>query len=227
MSNVGVIHQLHGNFTQARENFLRSLQVSIELGDRYGAALAEINLGVLANMLGEPLKAMDRLLQALTTFQEIGSQRMEAEVLVNLALTHHYIGDQVQSIYCCKQAIAIDQSHHFLYIDSPAHLNLGRSFEAMEQIHSAKSEYQKVLDLQTEDSPANNAIIAQAGLARLAFRHGNLTEAGQIVDLPRLFSSEPTPDRMKLKSASPPIDPACRKRPARAILIERRMYCNK
>ncbi len=192
VSNVGVIHQLHGNFTQARENFLRSLQVSIELGDRYGAALAEINLGVLANMLGEPLKAMERLLQALTTFQEIGSQRMEAEVLVNLALTHHYMGDQVQAIYCCKQAIAIDQSHQFLYIDSPAHLNLGRSFEAMEQIHSAKSEYQKVLDLQTEDSPANNAIIAQAGLARLAFRQGNLTEAMAQIEqiLPRLFSSE-------------------------------------
>lgn len=181
VSNTGVLHQLQGSFTQANQSFQRALEVSRLLGDRDGVALAHVNLGVLLNLLGKHVQAGEQLALALENFREIGSQRMEADVLVYLALTQHYLGDQAGAIAFCQQAMALDQTHQLAHIIRPAHLNLGRAYEALGQNDKARAEYQTVIELHAgndviKDS-ISDALIAHCGLARLALVENNLSEA--------------------------------------------------
>ncbi|MFN8440690.1 MAG: tetratricopeptide repeat protein, partial [Caldilineaceae bacterium] len=177
VSNAGVLQQLRGDFIDARSNFLHSLEVSQALGDRYGIALAYTNLGVLFNVLGLHQSALEQLSQALKLFREIGSQRMEADLLVNLALTYHYLGDQVQSVDYTNQALGQVENQNFQHIITPAYLNLGRALEALGHVDEARSAYQKVAESQTLDGPANDRIVAQCGLARLALQAARPLEA--------------------------------------------------
>lgn len=181
--------------------------MSQALGDRYGIALAYTNLGVLFNALGLHQSALEQLLQALKLFREIGSQRMEADLLVNLALTYHYLGDQVQSVDYTNQVLSQVEDQNFQHIITPAYLNLGRALEALGHVDEARSAYQKVAESQTLDGPANERIIAQCGLARLALQAKQPLEAKAHIDeilvhlLPGLFA-EGTPNELQEDPAS-------------------------
>ena len=82
---LGILLMERGNLEQAHHAYQRSLQLSREIGYRYGEARAQVNLGNLHYFRGELEQTWACYRQAVGIFESLGETRGEMQVRLNRA----------------------------------------------------------------------------------------------------------------------------------------------
>lgn len=85
-----ILHEV-GRFVEAKGNLNESLEISREIGDREGAAVALNNLGWVAGM-GEGAKALPLCEEGLKLNRDLGNKRGVATAIHNLSWVSHLMG---------------------------------------------------------------------------------------------------------------------------------------
>lgn len=106
-ANIGNIHQLLGEDTDALYRHQQALEIRTRIGDKPGIAGELLNVGQDLVNLQRNDEARKAYEESLVTARSIGSRRIEAQVLTNLAVVHDAIGESEQAISLAMTSLEI------------------------------------------------------------------------------------------------------------------------
>lgn len=166
--------------TSARTLLEEALAINRARGDRWATAFDLIRLGWDAAFSGDNARALILFEEAYPIFRELRDRQFTAVTLTTLADLHRRMGDFAQADGLYREAAQMwDEIGHPLAM---AAVLARRGYTALElgQLDSARTLFQRDLDLRLEHNDTEQVSEPLEGLARLA-----LLEADQ--------ASEPTP----------------------------------
>ncbi|NEQ52072.1 MAG: CHAT domain-containing protein, partial [Leptolyngbya sp. SIO3F4] len=105
LNNIGIVHRLLGEYSEALENYEQSLVITQEIGGRATEASTLNNIGIVHRLLGEYSEALENYEQSLVIKREIGDRATEASTLVNIGLLLQAQNKPVLAIIFFKQSI--------------------------------------------------------------------------------------------------------------------------
>ncbi|WP_414530777.1 tetratricopeptide repeat protein, partial [Nodularia chucula] len=98
-----------GQYQRAIDFHQQSLDISREIGDRYGESNSLCNLGNVYNKLGQYQRAIDFYQQSLDIKREIGDRLREGNSLMGLSIAYHRCGKIQEAFAASDQAEQIFQ----------------------------------------------------------------------------------------------------------------------
>jgi tetratricopeptide (TPR) repeat protein len=180
LGNLAVYHVESGDL--ARAAFFLNEEVALyrQLGDRAGEAHALSNLGYDYICLGMPEAACTLLEQAIPIYEATGLQRLLAYGRLNLGLAHWRKGD-----YRAAQEVLTGVQKELVATGDQYAIAAGKSYLALVLENAGEIEYPSECFTQARDIYASMGVTglamdSGAGLARLAYRRGNLEQAKEL-----------------------------------------------
>ncbi len=144
LDNLGTIAREKGDYEQARDRFLRSLEIRERLDDRWGVAISANNVGVAASDFGEQQVAEQQFKRAIALFREIGHPFGLAQSFVNLSATYQALGRW-------------DEARELLLQSLPLWRELGQRWGLAQTLAQLGS-----LALEQEDGPEAHRLLSEA-----------------------------------------------------------------
>jgi len=139
LNNIGAIHEVLGNFTEALVCHRKSLKIREEQDDRKGISQSIINIGISLEGLGKHKEALDNLFKSLEITREIENHKTEAEALLNIGISYASLNNMEKALSYFKQCRDIAEE-----ID--AKCLLCDSLNQISSIYERMSEPVKALD---------------------------------------------------------------------------------
>lgn len=186
MSNLATVHSIQGQHAEATEYLEQSLAVYETLNDIEGEANAYNELGVLAEEQGLYETALENYRQALTLRINLGDEWLKAESLNNIGFIYYLLSNPENALVFWQQAEQTYQK-----VQDPVGIirvreNLGQMELAMGNWRSAYFIFEKALEDSKQLGLLEEALVAEAYLARLSFLQGNFEQS--IPKLESLYS---------------------------------------
>ncbi|MCB0018952.1 MAG: tetratricopeptide repeat protein, partial [Anaerolineales bacterium] len=172
-SNLGQIHQVRGQLTDARRHWVESLELFRQLGDAEGSLRTLVNLAASSCDYGQYDEARVYAQQALHEAKKSNIPIGSCFAHLNLGLATHYQGENKLSVDENRAAyqIAIDLGSQRL--QAHALSVQGHALVEMEQFSAAEEAYWEAVAIWQRLEIPNMVAEAKAGLARLALRQQN------------------------------------------------------
>jgi hypothetical protein len=115
LHQLGILHQLQGEYKRALELQERSLLILQEIGDKRGVAICLHQLGVLHHDQGEYGQARARYKESLAIKEELGDRAGVASSLAQMGLLFEQEDEAAQAVVMLAQALVL-----FEQLGSPA-----------------------------------------------------------------------------------------------------------
>ncbi len=168
-----------GQYALAQDCLESALHISREKNIRRLEQIALRRLGRIARRQGDYARASDYAEQSLRFSRELHEQLNESLQLAELGLIAHQQGhDQAAQTYsqealeiACKCGVAGKNAQGW------ALTVLGHALFRLDRLAEAADAYQRALDIWCKPEHIGPALEARAGLARIAFMHGDLDQA--------------------------------------------------
>ena len=111
-NNRGHIYRLSGDYDQALFNFLESLKMSEELGNKKGIAYASLNIGLIySTRIDKKIsKGLPYYLKALEICREINDQKGEAYSINNIAMVYSELKEYDKALDYHNQSLKLKQA---------------------------------------------------------------------------------------------------------------------
>lgn len=103
LNNIGAIHEVLGNFTEALKCHRESLRIREEQDDRKGISQSIINIGISLEGLGKHQEALDNFFKSLEITREIENHKTEAEALQNIGSSYVSLNNLEEALSYFKQ----------------------------------------------------------------------------------------------------------------------------
>jgi tetratricopeptide (TPR) repeat protein len=136
-----------------------------------------LNLG-----LPEYEYARDYQQQALLISQQIGDREGESFAFCNLALLHYHLGDHESARNDCQQALGLHQEIGDRYLEGYTLTYLAHTLADSGELQLATEAYQKAIQVRRELGEEKLVMDDLAGLASVAMREGNNSQALRYVE---------------------------------------------
>jgi tetratricopeptide (TPR) repeat protein len=107
--DLGVAHELRGDYDQARADLSASLDLFARAGDAHGRAAALTSLGIIHHRQGRYGCAVACFQESIAIRRDLGDTRGQAINLSNVGVTHQRTGRYADADACYREALAIFQ----------------------------------------------------------------------------------------------------------------------
>ncbi|MGE5265146.1 MAG: ATP-binding protein [Acidobacteriota bacterium] len=180
LSNLAAYYVESGDLASAAHFHSEEMAHYHQLGDRAGEAHALNNLGYDYSCLGMPESACSCLEQAIPIYEATGLQRELAYARLNLGLAYWRKGD-----YRGAQGELVGVQNELAAIGDRYAIAAGKSYlalvlESAGEIERPSDFFAQARDIYASIGVTGLAMDAGAGLARLAYRRGNLEQAKEL-----------------------------------------------
>jgi len=181
-NSLAMFYLFAGDYVKAQAAYERCLAAYRHLNNQPAIGLTLNNLGALATVVGQYAAAQRYYEESLTIRRRVGGRQSEALILANLALITHQSNANEQACGYAQSAVQLSIELGERDNEAYAHLCLGHAQAALERWAAAAAAYQRTLSLRRQAGQQTQALEPLAGLARIAFAQGNLTEANAYID---------------------------------------------
>lgn len=183
MSNLASVHSIQGQHDEATQYLEQSLAVYEALNDIEGKANAFNEMGIIDEEQGLYEKALENYRQALSLRINLGDEWLKAESMNNIGFIYYLLSNPENALVYWQQAEQAYQK-----VQDPVGVirvreNLGQMELAMGNWRSAYFIFEKALQDAKELGLFEEALVAEAYLAKLSFLQGNFEQS-----LPKLDS---------------------------------------
>ena len=158
-NNIGVVYDDRGNFLKAQENYLRSLQIGEEIGDKNNTANCLGNLGIVYDEQGDFTKALEYYTRAVKENKILGRKRNVAANLCNIGIVKKKQKNFASAVEYYLEALKMSNEINDTSLISVCYGNLGSSF------YESK-EYDKAFNYLKRSLKMNEGMKDLAGVAR-------------------------------------------------------------
>ena len=179
---LAVVQTEIGDYLSGQKQYREALSIYEMTGYRIGQTIALGNLGNNYCYLGEYEIARTYQQQALTISQEIGDREGESFALCNLSLLHYHLGDHKIARNTCQQALALHHEIGDRHLKGYTQTYLGHTLADSGELQLATEAYQKAIKIRRKLGEEKLVMDDLAGLARVAMREGNNSQALRYVE---------------------------------------------
>ncbi|HET6244230.1 MAG: tetratricopeptide repeat protein [Bacteroidetes bacterium] len=109
LNNIGLIYTYQGNYPEALKNYLSSLKIREELGDKFGIASSLNNIGYIYSNQGNYPEALKNHLASLKIREELGDKKGNAGSLINIGLIYTNQGNYPEALKNYLSSLKIDE----------------------------------------------------------------------------------------------------------------------
>lgn len=180
--NLGVLLYQLGSYHQAMIHYRQALSITRETNDRQTEGMALGNLGNVLAKLGEYDEARQHYLKALSLRGGIGDNQGEGIVLGYLCQLDQLCGNQESAEDYGKRSLAVTREIGDRPNQARTLTFLGHLLAAQNRLDEAEDHYGKALNLYDELGQKGQAPEPLAGMAEVALRRNNTTEAMSFVE---------------------------------------------
>lgn len=140
-NNLGNMLRTIGEYDQALYNFIESMKMSEEVGNKKGIAYASVNIGLIyATRLGESEDlGLPYFLKGLEICREIEDMHCVAYTINNIALVYAALEEYDKALEYHFQSLDLKEAHNDQY-------GIATSLSNISDIYLLKKEYDKALD---------------------------------------------------------------------------------
>ena len=137
--SLGRIYRAQFNLTEARVNYLKSVQVYKELGDHKAVADITNKIGITYGIQGEYEKALDFFNRSKEANEELGEKQKIADCLNNIGNVYKYLGNYPESFKTYNKALEIYEELH----DTA---DIAMCYNHFGILHDYQGDYKQALD---------------------------------------------------------------------------------
>lgn len=132
---------------EAMEQYLESLRLFREIGDRGREARILVNIGNTYDELGQPDKAMEYVLEAIDILKEIDDKKRLSHARLNLGVIFFYQEAYDSSLYYFEEVMKFRLQQQDTAGVALLNLNIANVYEFKDDIVTAAEYYQKALNM--------------------------------------------------------------------------------
>lgn len=169
----GISFSIRGNFQKAKEYYLKVIDLTNEIGDRYGLIRPYNNLGIVYQNLGEYELAIDYYSKALELSEESQNIRGMISALNNIGPVYSYIGDYPKSLAYTTRALELCKQAGDREGEANALLSIGVIYFLQNNYSTAMTYYQEAKTIYEEISDAGGYRSALDNMAMIYKNQGN------------------------------------------------------
>jgi tetratricopeptide (TPR) repeat protein len=148
--HLGIIAQQRGDYDQALDWYLKSLNISEELGNRADMARSYHHLGMVAQDRGDYDQALDWYRKSLDIKEGLGNRAGMASSYHQLGIVAHLRGDYDQSLDWYRKSLDINEELGNRAEMAPSYHHLGMVAQERGDYDQALDWYRKSLDINKE-----------------------------------------------------------------------------
>jgi DNA-binding SARP family transcriptional activator len=148
--DLGVAHELRGDYERALTDIRAGLEVLRRAGDRYGEAACLTSLAVIDHRQGRYGDALEHTRASMAIRRDMGDARGQAVCLSNLGETQLHLGEYVQAQSCYRKSLAIFQRLGDRTAAAAVLSNLGNMYESQDRYADAVASYEQSLAITQE-----------------------------------------------------------------------------
>lgn len=145
LSDLGYAQTILGNLGQARDHFIRNLEVSRELADPVGEAAALNNIGAIHEREGNYDTAHDYYERSLAIRQTLGARESIAETLNNIAGVLYWLERWDEALNAFQRVFDMYTVLNDRHGQAQTLLNIGTVYESLNNDESAQDAYHRSL----------------------------------------------------------------------------------
>ncbi|MES2590977.1 MAG: sensor histidine kinase [Bacteroidota bacterium] len=157
-NNIGIVHDITGNYDSALINYNTSLKISKTLNNKKQVANTLNNIGLVYWNKGEFDIALDYYLQSLKLFEIIGNKKGVANTLSNLGLIYYDLHKFTEALNYHQQSLKIREELNDKHGIGVSQTNIGMAYGNLNNLPKAL-EY---LKMSLETKKQNNDLYGQA-----------------------------------------------------------------
>ncbi|MHC4407369.1 MAG: serine/threonine-protein kinase [Planctomycetota bacterium] len=173
----GTLLSSTGHYTEAQQEFERSLAFFQKNGDRPGEAALTTSLGRVFLALGQYEEAQARFARALLIARELGDRPAEGAAMGNLGSVLHALGRHEEARLRFEQDLAISREVGNRLGEAGATGNLGNVLYALGRYDEAQASYEQSLAISREIGNRHGEAITTGGLGSLFQTRGRYAQA--------------------------------------------------
>src|SRR5262249_12272627 len=145
LGNIGNVHQSQGNYTEALEQYQKSLKISEDIGDKDGIALILSHIGSIHQSRGNYTEAMEQYQKSLKIAEEIGNKADIANTLGCIGEVHQIQGNYSLVLQFAERAA--DLYTEIGHTDElwQAHSLAGTAYFALNQLSQARLSFDQAI----------------------------------------------------------------------------------
>ena len=192
--------QNRGTYPEARDLYLRAIDISRKTGIGERDEYVYGNLGIVLCCLGEYVKAEEHLRKALDFSKEIRDRQGEASAYANLGIVHQSVGQYSKAEEYFQKALWIMKETDERRGEASAYGNLAILYQSISQYTKAKGYAQKADLLSKETGESLGEASAYGNLGIVFQSTGQYSKAHEYLQKAVLMSRE-TGDRRAEASA--------------------------
>jgi len=177
LNELAYIYRTIGELDNAKENILKSLEISEKLGLQKSTAASYGNLGLVYMTRGELNQAEEMFLKILKIYEKLGDQEGKAEAYGNLGLIYRKRGDLDQADQMHKKALEIDKKLGHLEGMAQDYGSLGLIYMARGGLDQAEKMHKKALEINKKIGRAEGEAIGYGNLGVICQMRGDLDQA--------------------------------------------------
>jgi tetratricopeptide (TPR) repeat protein len=167
LNNMGLIHQITGDFPKAVSHYERALKIVGEMGNKEGMAAVHNNLGVVFRQLGDLPKARDSYQKALEVYLELNNQEGASYGYNNLGVIYEQSGDYDKANEFYEKSLAIKQNSEDKLGLSTSLMNMGNVYKHLKNYVKAEEFYNRSYSISQEINDKQGTALALGSLAAL------------------------------------------------------------
>lgn len=190
IGNLGQVYRERGACTQATMCFEQGLAICQAIGDQKGLGLSYSNLGWIYLDQGAYEQARAAFHEALTIARTIRARGEEGWILASMALLAYVQSDYATARKHSLDALEMAQTSGESSTEGDAWTCLGHALAGMNLLAEATKAYTQACELWREMEMESRLVEAQAGLAQVALKQGNLGQAMDYVEKIMLYRDD-------------------------------------
>jgi len=175
--DLGVAHELSGDYDQASGYLKDSLSVFERTGDRYGQAACLTSLAVIHHRRGHYADALEKTEASLAIRRELDDARGQAVCLGNLGQIHRRLGQYREALECSRDSFVIFQRLNDRISAAGVLAGVAEIHEQLDRFADAVSSYEQALAITRELGHRVLEVSTLTNLGRANRRLGRLDEA--------------------------------------------------
>lgn len=182
LNSLAVYYMNTGNYKQAIDLFLQTLNKAVAANLTERAAMVRFNMGAIYTNQGQLAEGLSAFQDALKYFLKIGNNKFVARTLMNIAVNYHSASNLDKALEYYEKA-----DEYFAKVNDKmgriASLNnFGEIYKDKENYTEAIKFYKQSLEMATSIQSKLNEAVAYIGLAEVNLKLKKLAEAKQLAN---------------------------------------------
>ncbi len=156
---IGTIQHYQGNYQEALNNYLFSVEINEEIGDKIAAANSHSNISAIYDVWGDSAQSLHHFMTALNIMEETGDKPGMAKITLHMGMKKYKRGHLSEALIYFQDALK-------LYEEIPEKSGMAQAMINISDIHNRQGNYPKALESGFASLEINQEINDKRGIAK-------------------------------------------------------------